>query len=75
MTRYCGRDFSSKELQRIRKLIAAHPDSSRTRLSQQVCELLDWKKPDGGLKQMSCRVAMLRMYRDQLIVLPPPRRH
>ncbi len=74
MTRYCGRDFSCKELERIRKLIAAHPDSSRTRLSQQVCELLDWKKPDGGLKEMSCRVAMLRMHRNQLIVLPPPRR-
>ncbi len=74
MTRYCGRDFSCKDLQRIRKLIAVHPDSSKTRLSQQVCELLDWKKPDGGLKEMSCRAAMLRMHRDQLIVLRPPRR-
>jgi hypothetical protein len=32
-----------------------------------------WYKPDGGLKEMSCRVAMLRMHRDGLIQLPPPR--
>jgi hypothetical protein len=36
--------------------------------------MLDWYKPDGGLKEMSCRVAMLRMHRDGLIELPPPRR-
>jgi hypothetical protein len=34
---------------------------------------LDWRKPDGGLKEMSCRVAMLRMQNDGLLTLPPPR--
>ena len=29
--------------------------------------------PDGRLKDMSCRVALLRMHRDGLIGLPPPR--
>lgn len=37
-----------------------------------MCERLDWRKPDGGLKQMSCRVALLRMERDGLISLPVP---
>jgi hypothetical protein len=35
--------------------------------------MLDWHRPDGGLKDMSCRVAMLRMQDDGLIQLPSPR--
>ena len=42
------------------------------RLSKEVCRMLQWLKPDGHLKDMSCRVAMLRMHRDGLIKLPPP---
>jgi hypothetical protein len=34
---------------------------------------MHWLKPDGGLKDMSCRVAMLRRQGDGLIQLPPPR--
>jgi hypothetical protein len=45
---------------------------NRAQLSRQVCEQLDWRKPDGGLKEMSCRVALLRMERDGLLRLPPP---
>ena len=71
--RYCGRDFSEDELTQIRGLIADNPDSSRAELSRQTCRLLAWHKPDGGLKEMSARVAMLRMQADRLISLPPPR--
>ena len=71
--RYCGRDFSKDEIDMIRTLIA-RSGLHRRALSQEVCRLLDWRKPDGGLKDMSARVAMLRMHRDGLIVLPPPRR-
>lgn len=39
-----------------------------------VCDELHWVRPDGGRKDMSCRVAMLRMERDGLITLPPPER-
>lgn len=35
--------------------------------------MLDWRRPDGGLKEMSCRVALLRMQEDGLLSLPPPR--
>jgi hypothetical protein len=44
------------------------------RLSKEVCIMLQWLKPDGELKDMSCRVAMLRMENDGLILLPPPTR-
>jgi hypothetical protein len=35
--------------------------------------MLQWYKADGGLKDISARVAMLRMQEDGLITLPPPR--
>lgn len=72
--RYCARTFSPAELAQIRHLIATHPEASRAELSRRVCELLDWRRHDGRLKDMSARVAMLRMQDDALIRLPPPRR-
>ncbi len=70
--RYCGRDFQGDELEAISRLIERTPEANRSRLSRMVCQHLGWLKPDGGLKDMSCRVAMLRMQADGLITLPPP---
>ena len=56
--RYCAREFSDAELALIRTLIAEHdPPLNRGARSRVVCERLDWRKPDGGLKDMSARVA------------------
>jgi hypothetical protein len=74
MRRYCGRDFTDQELAQIRQLIAEDPNRTRAELSRLTCQALAWFKPDGGLKDMSCRVAMLRMADDGLINLPAPRR-
>jgi hypothetical protein len=74
MTRYCGRDFTNKELDQIRSLIKQNPQFHRAKLSREVCQILRWLKPDGKLKDMSCRVAMLRMQEDGLIELPKPLR-
>ena len=70
--RYCGRLFTPDEMQRIRGLTAAEPKRNRAQLSREVCDVLGWLRPDGSRKDMSCRVAMLRMERDGLITLPPP---
>jgi hypothetical protein len=72
--RYCGRNFSRDDLDRIKQLIDEDKTRTRAELSRLTCRILDWYKPDGGLKDMSCRVAMLRMAEDGLISLPPPRR-
>ena len=73
MHRYCGRDFSADEIALIRHLIAEDDDRTRAELSRLTCRALAWHKVDGGLKDMSARVAMLRMQEDGLIKLPPPR--
>ncbi len=71
--RYCGRDFSGNEIAEIRRLIAEDPARTRADLSRLTCRVLNWYKADRGLKEMSARVAMLRMQADELIALPPPR--
>jgi len=71
--RYCGREFTSSDLDQIRQLIANHPTANRATLSRLVCERLAWQRHDGRLKDMSCRVAMLRMQDDGLLSLPAPR--
>ena len=70
--RYCGRDFTAMQLEQIRNIITEWPSANRAQLSRIVCAELDWKRPDGRLKDMSCRVAMLRMQKDGLLSLPPP---
>jgi len=72
MIRYCGREFTLHELELMRVLIKNNPQFNRMRLSKEVCRMFQWLKPDGELKDMSCRVAMLRMHEDGLIILPPP---
>lgn len=71
--RYCGRDFSENEMDLIRRIIAKDPDLTRAQISREVCKVLNWYKPDGKLKEMSCRVAMLRMQDDGLFTLPRPK--
>ena len=73
MKRYCGRRFTGEEIGQLCALIADNPGRTRAQLSRLACRLLQWRKADGGLKEMSCRVAMLRMHREGLLQLPPPR--
>ena len=70
--RYCGRDFPPEEMALIRRLIADDPGRTRAELSRLLCTEIEWYKADGGLKDMSARVAMLRMQDDGLIRLPTP---
>lgn len=71
--RFCGRAFTAAELDAIAQCIAEHPGASRAQLSRLVCERLAWRRPDGQVKEMSCRVAMLRMQEKGLIELPAAR--
>jgi hypothetical protein len=72
--RYCGRDFSSTEIKWVKKLIEDNPQINRQEISRRFCDAFDWRKPDGGLKDMSCRVAFIRMHENGLIRLPAPKK-
>jgi Druantia protein DruA len=70
--RYCGRAFSPAELDPIRQLLELRPVLRRVALSRRICQDLGWLNVLGRPKEMSCRVALLRMEKDGLIGLPPP---
>ena len=70
--RYCGRDFSAAELTHIRELLRLQPALHRAGLSRRICQDLGWRNAGGQLKEMSCRVALLRMQKDGWIQLPKP---
>lgn len=69
--RYVGREFTATDMELIRGLIAE--GLNRSHLSRMFCEKTDWRKKDGAVKEMSCRVALLKMHRDGYITLPLPK--
>lgn len=70
--KYSGKWFSPNDIEQIKQIISNNPQAFRALLSRLVCQELNWKKIDGNLMEMSCRVAMLGMERDNLIRLPEP---
>ena len=68
--RYCGPDFSEADLALIATLCQNLPN--RRAISRALCLELDWWRPDGRPREMSARVALLRMQADGLLQLPPP---
>jgi hypothetical protein len=70
--RYCGREFSPAELDHIGQLLELRPVLGRVALSRRICQDFGWLNVLGQPKEMSCRVALLRMEKDGLIRLPPP---
>src|SRR5436305_10129650 len=63
MWRYRGQSISSEQIGFLREFIAAHPDSSRWKLSRQLCEALGWKQANGALRDVVCRGLLLRLER------------
>jgi Domain of unknown function (DUF4338)/Transposase DNA-binding/Transposase Tn5 dimerisation domain len=55
---------------RIQHTVESEPGLSRGALSRRVCEWLDWRTPKGKLKQVNCRVALLKLQQEGEIELP-----
>jgi Druantia protein DruA len=70
---FSGRIFSADEVQLIQQLTADFAALSLTELSRTVCELLQWKRPNGGLKNHECRLFLERLAGRGLVRLPAMR--
>ena len=68
--RICGQEFHDRVIGRISAVLAAEPEISRRELSRRVCRWLDWRSPNGKLKDMSCRTALLKLNDRGVIKLP-----
>ena len=71
---YRGRVLDDADVLFIRELIGGHPEASRRRLSELLCEAWNWRQPNGVLKAMVCRWLMLALHRGGHIELPAVRR-
>ncbi len=71
--RFCGREFSAKEVSLIHEIAETCSGLSRFELANTVCELLEWKRPSGGLKARECRDLLERLERQGLLTLPGKR--
>lgn len=69
-----GRCFTITELGLIRRVIARMHSKSRAAISREICAQLDWRQPNGQLKDAGCRYVLLKLHRANLIELPPPKR-
>ena len=71
--RFCGRLFTGPELELIGEIARDYAGLAITEMARTVCELLDWKRANGRLKDQECR-QLLEHLRDQgWLKLPPVR--
>lgn len=68
-----GQDFTEQIIERIRARVADDDALTRTALSREVCEWFNWRGESGRLKEMSARVALLKLERRGVIALPRAR--
>ena len=68
-----GRSFSAAELVELQDQIDAHPNWSRYRVAQEVCQRWDWRTPLGQLKTFAARSLLLTLAEDYGLRLPPVR--
>jgi len=67
---FCGRQFAGEELSLIQEVVQTCSGISRTELAYTVCELLQWKRANGGLKARECRDLLERLESRGLLTLP-----
>ena len=71
--RFCGRLFTEPELELIGEIARDYAGLATTEMARTICELLDWKRANGRLKDQECR-RLLEHLRDQgWLQLPPLR--
>ena len=71
--RFRGRAITATDVAQIRALVAAQPAASRSALARQVCELWQWRQPNGVLRDGVCRSLLVLLHRAGHIDLPPGR--
>lgn len=70
---FCGRALQPGELDLIRQMTRDFSTLSLTELAHTLCELLEWRRPNGGLKSRECYLFLRTLHaRGWLPGLPPP---
>ena len=71
--RLCSKNFGQKEVSIIQEEVQKANPMLRSEIARRVCKRLGWVDSVGRAKLMSARKALLRLHREEHIVLPPPK--
>lgn len=70
---FCGRALAGAELDLIRQITREFGNLALTELAATICELLEWRRPNGGLKSRECYLFLQQLQsRGWLPWLPAP---
>jgi hypothetical protein len=70
---FCGWRFSAAEIELICEVVSDFQSLSLTEIARTICELLEWKRPNGRLKNHECRLFLEKLSAEgvlNLISLP-----
>jgi hypothetical protein len=62
------------DIEIIHTLLKNNPSWGRTKLSEELCRLWNWRTANGRLKDMACRTLLLKLDRAGIIYLPARKR-
>jgi hypothetical protein len=60
---FCGHALTEDELDLIRRITREFGNLTVTELAATLCELLEWRRPNGGLKSRECYLFLLELQR------------
>jgi hypothetical protein len=60
---FCGHPLTENELDLIRRITREFANLTVTELAATLCELLEWRRPNGGLKSRECYLFLLELQR------------
>jgi hypothetical protein len=67
-----GKQFTASDIELVKQTISEKSKLSRRKLSILICQELDWRQPNGNLKDRACRDVLLRLDQRGIIHLPKP---
>ena len=67
---FCGRTFTTQEVELMRAVAHDYTGLGVTEIARTICELLDWKRPNGCLKNHECRQLLERLQAEGVLMLP-----
>jgi len=71
---FCGRTFGPSELELMRQIAREFSALGVTEIARTICELLEWTRPSGGLKNHECRQLLEQLQAEGFLELPELRK-
>src|SRR5260221_13391360 len=71
---FCGRTFVSGELELMKQIASEYSALGVTEIARTVCELLEWTRSNGRLKNHECRQLLEQLQAEGFLQLPAVRK-